>query len=245
METVYIECFSGISGDMTVGALLSLGADRESLINGLNSMSIKGFEINISKVRKNSLEACDFDVILEDEEESTDRFKINRNYYDICKIIDESSISENAKNISKKIFKIKAEAESIVHRIPLEDFNFHESGAVDSIVDIVSTAICLDDLKISRVIVSELHDGHGTIKCRKGIIPVPVPAVTYISKKFGLKLISTDIEGEMVTPTGASIAAGIKTEDKLPDSFRVKKTGLGNGKRIYSCEGVLRMCLIE
>lgn len=230
---------------MTVGALLDMGADREVLIDGLESLNIKGFEINISKIRKNNLEACDFDVILEDKEESEDRFKINRNYYDVCKIIDKSAISENAKNISKNIFKIKADTESTVHGIPLEDFYFHESGAVDSIVDIVSAAICLDNLNISKVIIPELYDGYGTIKCRKGILPVPVPAVEYISKKHGLKIIGTDIEGEMVTPTGAAIAAGIKTEDKLPQSYRVKKIGLGNGKRIYDCEGVLRMFWIE
>lgn len=245
METVYIECYSGISGDMTVGALLDLGADRNVLINGLKSMNIKGFEIKVSRIIKNNLEVCDFDVILEDDEESKDYFKINRNYYDICKIIDNSSISENAKNIAKKIFRIKAETGAIVHKITLEDFNFHESGAVDSIVDIVSTAICLDNLNISKVIVSELHDGHGMIKCRKGMIPVPVPAAAYISKKFGLEIISTDVEGEMVTPTGAAIVAGIKTDDKLPQGYGVKKIGLGNGKRKYDCEGVLRMRLIE
>ncbi len=245
METVYIECYSGISGDMTVGALLDLGADREILINGLKSMNIKGFKINISKIRKNNLEACDFDVVLEDEEESEDYFKINRNYYDVCKIIDESSISENAKNISKKIFKIKAETESKIHDIPLEIFNFHESGAVDSLVDIVGTAICLDNLKISQVIVSEINDGHGFIKCRKGMIPVPVPAVAYIADKYRLKVISTNIEGEMVTPTGAAIVAAIRTGGKLPKNYKIKKIGLGTGKRIYECEGVLRICLIE
>lgn len=245
METIYIECYSGISGDMTIGALLDLGADREVLINGIKSLNICGFKINISKIRKNHLEACDFDVVLEDEEESEDYFKVNRNYYDVCKIIDKSSISENAKNISKKIFKIKAETESEIHNIPLETFNFHESGAVDSLVDIVGTAICLDNLKISKVIVSEIHDGHGFIKCRKGMIPVPVPAVAYIADKYRLKVISTNIEGEMVTPTGAAIVAGIRTGDKLPKGYKAKKIGLGTGKRIYDCEGVLRMCLIE
>lgn len=245
METLYVECYSGVSGDMTVGALLDLGADREVLINGLKSLNVKGFEIKITEVKKNNVESCDFDVILEDEEESKDSFKVNRNYHDICQIIDKSSISENAKNISKKIFKIVAETESKVHNIPIEEFNFHESGALDSIADIVGVAICLDDLKISNVIVSELHDGHGFIRCRKGMIPVPVPAVAYIAKVYGLKIISTDVEGEMVTPTGAAIMAGIKTGDNLPQNCRIKRAGLGNGKRKYDCEGVLRMYLIE
>lgn len=245
METLYVECYSGISGDMTVGALLDLGADAGVLAEGLKSLNIGGFEIKIKSIEKNNLLACDFDVILEDEEESEDSFKINRSYHDICKIIDESMVSENAKNISKAIFKIKAETESFVHDIPIEKFNFHESGAVDSIVDIVGAAICLDNLNIKNVIVSNLYDGHGTIRCRKGILPVPVPAVAHIAGKFGLNIISTKIEGEMVTPTGAAIIAGIRTADETPQNYRIKKTGLGNGKRKYDCEGVLRVHLIE
>lgn len=243
MEILYIDCSSGVSGDMTVGALLDVGAEKRVLIDGLKSLKVDGFNIKITNVVKNNLTACDYDVIIEDDFKKS--FKIKRNYYDIIKIIDSSTISDNAKDIAKKIFKIKAETGAIVHNIPIEEFYFHESGALDSLADIVGAAICLDNLKIDRVIISKIHDGHGFIKCRKGILPVPVPAVTHIAKEYDLEIVSTEVKGEMVTPTGAAILAAIKTNSKFPNDCRVKRIGLGNGKRNHDSEGLLRMYLIE
>lgn len=244
METLYIECFSGISGDMTVGALLDLGADREALIDGLKSLNVDGFNIRITNIIKNSFKACDYDVIIENDKDSKAVFEVQRNYFDICDIINKSFISNRAKEISKRIFKIKAETGAAVHNIPIAEYYFHESGALDSLADIVGAAICIDNLKIDRVITSKIHDGHGFIKYRKGILPVPVPAVVHITDEYDLELISTEVEGEMVTPTGAAILAGIKTSDKLPDDYRIKRVGIGNGKRNYDSEGLLRMYLI-
>lgn len=245
METLYIECLSGISGDMTVGALLDLGADREALINGLKSLNVDGFNIKITDIIKNNFKACDYDVIIKDDEDSKTFFEVNRNYFDICDIIESSSISNKAKEISKRIFKVKAEAGATVHDVPIENYYFHESGALDSLADIVGAAICIDNLKIGRVITSKIYDGHGFIKYRKGMLPVPVPAVLHITNEYDLELISTEIEGEMVTPTGAAILAGITTGDKLPDDYRIKRVGIGNGKRSYDSDSLLRMYLIE
>ncbi len=243
MNTLYIECYSGISGDMSVGALLDLGANQEVLINGLKSLNIDGFEIKVTKLEKNNLKVCDFDVIL--EELTNETFKINRNLADIINIINNSTISDNAKRIAKKILTIKAEAGASVHNVSIDEYYFHESGAVDSIIDIVSVAICLDNLSISKVIVSDLYDGHGFIKTRVGMLSIPVPAVQEITRKYHLKIIVTNIEGELITPTGAAIIAGIKTGDMLIENYQVKKIGLGNGKRVYDNEGVLRMYLLE
>lgn len=245
MRNLYIECYSGISGDMVVGALLDLGADKEALIKGLNSLNIDGFNIKITNVVKGDLEVCDYNVIIEDDEDKKTDFKIKRNYNDISKIIDNSCISKHAKDLSKRIFNIKAKAGSIVHNIPFEEFYFHESGAIDSLADIIGAAICLDNLSIDKVFVSEIFEGHGFINFKNGVLPVPVPAVTYITKEFGLELTIIDVEGEMVTPTGAAILAGLSAHKKLPADYRVIKVGLGNGKRNYSLEGILRMYLIE
>ena len=122
---------------------------------------------------------------------------------------------------------------------------FHEVGAVDSIVDILSVAVCLDNLDIDQVIVTELCEGRGTVRCQHGILPIPVPAVTNIVQANHLKLKLTQIEGELVTPTGAAIVAAIRTSDKLPESFFIEKTGLGAGKREYACAGILRAMILE
>jgi len=245
-QTLYIECYSGVSGDMTVAALLDLGADKEVLLKGLKSLNVKGYSIEIKRILKNGIDACDFDVILDESifKNHDNASDINRNIYDIYKIIDNSSITENAKNISKKIFKIKAVAESKAHDVEIEHVYFHEAGAVDSIVDIVSAAICLDNLEINDVIVSQIYDGCGFIKCRKGLLPVPVPAVINIANEHDLNIKNTDNVGEMVTPTGAAIMAAIITKKTLPDNYKIKKTGIGAGKREYSNDGVLRMYII-
>jgi len=239
-----MECYSGISGDMTVAALLDLGANKETLYRGLDSLNINGYRIEISKIIKNGIEACDFNVVTDEERED---YKINtlpeRNLFDIYNIIDNSTITENAKNISKKIFKIKAEALAFVHKLNLREVFFHERGAIDSIVDIVSTAICLDDLEIEDVIVSDIYDGCGSIKCRRGIIPVPVPAVVNIASRYNLNLKTTNINGEMVTPTGASIIAAIRTKNVLTEKHEIKRIGIGAGKRVYPGDGVIRIFL--
>ena len=129
--------------------------------------------------------------------------------------------------------------------MPRNQVYFHEVGAVDSIVDILSVAVCLDNLDIDQVIVTELCEGRGTVRCQHGILPIPVPAVTNIVQANHLKLKLTQIEGELVTPTGAAIVAAIRTSDKLPESFFIEKTGLGAGKREYACAGILRAMILE
>ena len=123
--------------------------------------------------------------------------------------------------------------------------HFHEVGAVDSIVDIVAAAVCMDSLQVDGVIVPFLCEGKGTVRCQHGILPVPVPAVTNIIQDSGLKLRMTQVEGELVTPTGAAFAAAVRTEETLPETFRILNVGIGAGKRKYECPGILRAMLIE
>ena len=141
------------------------------------------------------------------------------------------------------MFRTVAEAEAKVHGRSIDEVHFHEVGAVDSIVDIVGTAICLDELNVDKVVVSELTEGCGHIRCQHGILPVPVPAVLEIAAAHGLTFRQIDQEGEMVTPTGAAIAA--LSEGRIPEAYRVKKIGMGAGKRVYKNTNILRAMLIE
>ena len=277
-KALYLECYSGISGDMAVAALLDLGADREVLETALSSLPIGGFEVEISRVKKSGLDGCDFNVILDKNHENHDhdmeylhgqkqhlmikrndkwhhphRISINHNHGDdehrgpleIFNIINDAHITDNAKEIAKSIFTIIAKAEAKAHGVEINQVHFHEVGAVDSIVDIIAVAVCIDNLGIKEVIVPQLHEGYGFVRCRHGVIPIPVPAVTHIVADNNLNLHITNTEGEMVTPTGAAIVAAIKTSDKLPEKFTIKKIGIGCGKRSYDRPSFFRAMIIE
>ncbi|MGN0293440.1 MAG: nickel insertion protein, partial [Lachnospiraceae bacterium] len=168
----------------------------------------------------------------------------HRNLQDVCMIIDRINHQE-IRNLAKKIFRIVAEAEAEVHDQPLEQVHFHEVGAIDSIVDIVSAASCICSLGIKEVVVSELYEGKGHVFCQHGKMPVPAPAVLKIAESQGLYLHLCDNDGEMVTPTGAAIAAALKTQDQLPSRYRVLKTGNGAGKKNFAAANILRIMMIE
>ena len=260
-KNLYFECASGISGDMAVAALIDLGADREKLLKVLGTIPAEGFKVEISEVIKNGIKCCDFNVILDEKHENHDHdteylFGKNhhhdhlhhhehRNLGDILHIIEHTELSENAKNLAGKIFKIVAESESKAHGVALEEVHFHEVGAVDSIVDIVAFAFCFDDLGIERVFIPALTEGTGEIRCQHGILPIPVPAVVNIVQEYGFSLKITDIKAELVTPTGAAIAAAVRTDETLPKEFKITETGLGAGKRNYEKPSILRAFFIE
>lgn len=291
-QTMYLECYSGISGDMTVAALLDLGADQEVLLEVLNSLPVQGFRVEISRVMKSGIDACDFNVILEEQDNHDHDMEylyghmhgqshshgdehhhthehththdgehhhshehahthtgghhhVHRGMKEIRDIVRQANMTERARELTLRIFNILAEAESKAHHVPVEEVHFHEVGAVDSIVDIVSIAVCLDNLNITSVIVPELWEGKGTVRCQHGILPVPVPAVCNIMQSYDLPVRITEIMGELITPTGAAVVAATQTSTHLPKSFSIKKTGLGAGKRQYECPGILRAMLIE
>ena len=285
---LYLECYSGISGDMTVAALLDLGADEQILRKALASLPVGGFEIAVTRKVKSGLDVCDFDVILDAEHENHDHdmeylhghdhqhthdhvhedgsvhthehhhhdhshehhhdhghHHEHRGLHEILHIIEHADMTERAKETAVRIFQILAEAESKAHGVPADQVHFHEVGAVDSIVDILAVAICLDNLDITEVIVPFLCEGQGSIRCQHGIIPVPVPAVVNIAQAHRLTLKPTGVQGELVTPTGAAIVAAVRTSDKLPQTCRIVKIGMGAGKREYEGTGILRAMLLE
>ncbi len=236
-QKLYLECYAGISGDMTVGALLDLGADAQKLKESLQSLNLEGYSVEIGRVKKAGLAVCDFDVRAEEGH-------THRGLLEITRILEESALTEAAKQMALKIFGILAEAESKAHGVPVDEIHFHEVGAVDSIVDIAAAAICLDDLGITEAIVPVLWEGCGTVQCRHGELPIPVPATLNIAQAYQLNLHQTDTEGEFVTPTGAAIAAALYAGDRLPERYRVERIGLGGGKREYERPSILRAMLI-
>lgn len=169
----------------------------------------------------------------------------HRGLADIMTILNGSALTDRAKQLAIKIFRIIAEAESKAHGLPVEEVHFHEVGAVDSIVDIAAVAFCLDYLDIDEVVVPVLYEGTGTVRCQHGVLPIPVPAVSNIADAHGLHLHMTTMKGELVTPTGAAIVAAIRTSDTLPEKFKILKTGIGAGKRNYERPSLLRAMLIE
>lgn len=247
MKTLYLECYSGISGDMTVAALLDLGASEEALRAGLSSLDVSGYDIKISRTAKCGISACDFNVILHKHEHEHGHHHEHRGIAEINAIIDGSEITDNAKALAKKIFYIVAEAEAKVHGLPVGEVHFHEVGAVDSIVDIVGAAICADNLGIGRVLCTPLREGQGTVWCGHGRVPVPAPATLEIAKTHAIPLVLTDNQGEMVTPTGAAIVAALCGGDSFsaPQGLTVLKTGYGAGKKDFKTANLLRASLVE
>lgn len=170
----------------------------------------------------------------------------HRHLKDVEAVIDGTDMTESARALAKKIFRIVAEAESKAHNLPIEEVHFHEVGAIDSIVDIISAAVCFDSLNITSVIVPKLSEGTGTVRCQHGVLPVPVPATLNIVTAYHMPMEIMDAKGEYVTPTGAAIAAALATSHSLPASFTILKTGLGAGKRDYKERtNILRAILID
>ena len=296
-NTLYLECRSGISGDMTVAALLDLGATEENLRRTLAKLPVDGYEIKVQRLRKNGLDVCDFDVILEDEadhkhlqekmnghvqaehghvhghedggnmhvhehekhhehihehregrecehdHEGHTHAHVHRTWKDIEQLLETADLKPRVLELSRQMFRTVAEAEGKAHGCSPEQVHFHEVGAVDSIVDIVGTAACLEELGVEKVLVSDLWEGSGHVHCQHGVLPVPVPAVLEIAAAHGLTLRQTEQQGEMVTPTGAAIAA--LSEGRQPSRFRVKRAGLGAGKKEFPKANILRAMLIE
>ena len=296
-KKLYLDCGSGISGDMFVAAMIDLGADPDALEKALDSIPADGFFVEIGRVKKSGIDCCDFRVRLDDDCENhdhdmdylygnltlaagsgcscheepdreehhchcheeghdgeahhccrqeKDHHHTHRGLAEILPMIDACDMTETAKGLAHKIFRIIGEAEAKAHGLPLDEVHFHEVGALDSIVDVVAAAVTFDSLHIKEVIVPKLTEGTGTVRCRHGVMPVPVPATVNIVSAYKIPMELTGAKGEYVTPTGAAIAAAISTSHQLPPSFVIKKAGLGAGKRAYTDRsGILQAFLIQ
>lgn len=249
-KILYFDCLSGISGDMTIGALLDLGIDKDVFLAELKKIKIEGYDIKIEKDQKSGITGTDFTVILEEDSHNHEHNHSHqhdhhhhhgehRNLYDIEKIIQDSDLDTEVKKMSKDIFKHVAEAEAKIHGKTIEEVHFHEVGAVDSIVDIIGTAICINMLNVDKIYSSPLHIGTGHVKCAHGIIPVPAPATLEILKE--IDVYSTGIRSELVTPTGAAIIKAL-AEDIVPTpAMEIDRIGYGIGKKDLEITNILRV----
>ena len=237
MRTLYFDCFAGASGDMILGAMVAAGVDPTALREQLSLLNVEGFGISFETVDRSGLSATYARV------ETVHEHK-HRHLSDIKQIIETSGVSETAKKLSIQIFTRLAEAEARVHNEPVDHVHFHEVGALDAIVDIVGAAICFDLLKIDRFVCSPLHVGSGMIQMAHGRFPVPPPAVAELLK--GVPFYSTDIQGELLTPTGAAIITTVCKEFGPIPQMTTDVTGYGAGTRQYQdFPNVLRVMLAE
>lgn len=249
MKILYYDCFCGISGDMNLAALIDLGVPKEYLEQQLTKLNLNSeYEIKIEKSVKLGITGTRVDVILKDKPDDHEEHVHNhghhhRNLKDIEEIINSSDLSGKVKTLSLDMFMKVAEAEAKVHGKGLYEVHFHEVGATDSIVDMVGAAICLDYLKVDRIIASTVQVGGGFVKCAHGIMPVPAPATAEILKNIP---ISTGIvQFETTTPTGAAILA-VNVNEFVPKvDFLIKKIAYGIGHRDLEIPNVLRVYLGE
>ena len=241
MNILYYDCFSGISGDMNLGAMIDLGVDKNYLINELTKLNIDGYSIEIKKALKNGIQGTKVDVLLHNHEHEHTHTHCHRNLNDIQKIINSSSLNEKVKKLSLDMFKKVAEAEAKVHGKSITEVHFHEVGAIDSIIDIVGAAICFDYLNVDKIISSTVELGKGFVECAHGIIPVPAPATVEILK--GIPVKSGIIPFEATTPTGAAILAVNASDFTDNTDFVIEKIGYGVGNRDGKIPNVLRVFL--
>lgn len=254
MSKLYWECYSGISGDMVVGALLDLGASEQELRRQLATLPLEGYTIAIEKGWKQGMAATFFHVDTEasptfffHEEHrmhaSAHTHTQGRTLSQIHRILERSQLSRHAKQMAKEIFSVLAQAEGAIHGQPADQVILQEVGAVDSIVDIAAAAVCVEELRVDEILVSPLYEGSGFTHCSHGQTPVPAPATVQILKAAGLPFQITKTQGELVTPTGAAIAAALAQPASRP--FVVRKVGVGAGRKEFSHPNVLRAMLVE
>ena len=236
MKALYFDCSSGISGNMTLGGLVEIIGDEKYLIDELEKLNINGYKIEISKKTKNGITGTYVDVILEHQHKHE-----HRNLYDVNNIIDNSNLDEKVKKLAKKIFLRVAKAEAKVHNKPLEEVHFHEVGAIDSIIDIVGTAILINKINPDKIISSIVNDGYGYINCAHGKMSVPVPATSEIFASSKVKFRQIDIDTELVTPTGAAIIAELATEFTTLPAIVTEKIGWGVGTKDLEIPNVLKI----
>ena len=236
MRIAYFNCFSGISGDMIIGALLDAGLKKERLEKELHKLHLSGYHLEVEKMIKKGISATRVSVKIEEK-------GVARKLKDIISIIDQSSLIPKDKNQINKIFYRIGKAEAQIHQKDLETIHFHEVGGMDSIIDITSAVVGLRILGIKEVYASALPLGHGFVKCAHGSIPVPAPATLELLK--GVPVYDGGINDEMVTPTGAGIITSyVKKFDERP-LMEVKKIGYGAGEKDFAIPNILRVTIGE
>jgi pyridinium-3,5-bisthiocarboxylic acid mononucleotide nickel chelatase len=244
MKILYYDCFAGISGDMNLGAMLDLGVDQKYLLKELGKLPIDSYKIKVSKDKRGGITGTKVDVIVPSQKKASSSHDLKkRTFRDISKLIKQSNLSANVKKISFDIFTRLARAEGKIHGHKIEDVHFHEVGAIDSIIDIIGAAICLEYLKVDKVISSHIQVGSGIINCSHGTFPVPAPATAEILQDIPIK--TGLVPFEATTPTGAAIIAATAAYFTEKIDFTPQKIGYGLGSKDSPVPNVLRLFLGE
>lgn len=269
-KILYFDCSAGISGDMTLGALIDLGADKNAFLTELEKLHLEGYEIAFETTQRNAITATHVNVILTGQEQVHDHTHIHehihdhghthehdhehhshdherghfhRSFRDIRQMIQNSELSKEVKDLSLRIFTRVARAEAKVHHRDMEEVQFHEVGAVDSIVDIVGSAILITMLKPDRICASVVQDGHGFVHCQHGMLSVPVPAVCEIFAESDAMIRQIDVDTELVTPTGAAIISELADSFGTMPVMTIDKMGWGAGTKILKIPNLLKVTL--
>ncbi len=248
MTVLYYDCFSGISGDMHLGAMIDLGVDPKFLIDQLGRLDLSGYELKITRDQRKGITGTKVDVVLDKNPHGHDHghhhdHHHHRNLKNISQIIDDSDLSKAVKGRSIRMFRKLAEAEGKIHNKPIQEVHFHEVGAIDSIVDIVGAAICIESIAPDMIMSSAVELGGGFVKCEHGTFPVPAPATAEILVGFPVK--SGAAPFETTTPTGALILACNADKFGPMQDLRISKTAYGIGNRNMDIPNVLRIYLAE
>lgn len=277
MRVLYLDASYGLSGDMAVAALAALCPQevKTQVLDTLNHLGLEGLHCTLDTRRRGALSCTDFDVQLACDNHDHDmeylhghthshehghdhehehghdhehhHGHVHRNLQDVTAILNAAAIPEEARALSLKIFTIVARAEAKAHGLPLEEVHFHEIGALDSIADILAFSLFYTALKVDKTVLTSLTEGTGSVRCQHGVLPVPVPAVVNIMVEYALPVRFSDIEGELITPTGAAIAAAIRSNETHFESSHttVLAVGYGAGKREYSVPTFVRALLLD
>ncbi len=234
MKIAYFDCFSGISGDMILGALVDAGLEMERLKAELARLPLSGYTLSAQTVRRRGLRGTHVEVEVSEK-------GVERHLHEIEEIIEGSDLPGDVKSRGLAIFQRLAEAEAHVHGIPVERVHFHEVGAMDAIVDVVGAVIGLWLLGIERVYASPVHVGRGTVECAHGTLPVPAPATQELLR--GVPIYGRDVDAELVTPTGAAILTTLAEEFGAAPPMQVERVGYGAGSRDLPLPNLLRVSI--
>ncbi|NPV54257.1 MAG: nickel pincer cofactor biosynthesis protein LarC [Firmicutes bacterium] len=245
MKIAYFECFSGISGDMILGALVDAGLDLGELKTGLDKLKLAGpdaFELKVEKTARNGISGTSIEVIT-DLNPGHPRAQGFRRLSDIEAVLDASDLDEATMEMSRRIFRRLAVAEAKVHNIPVDQVHFHEVGAVDTIVDVVGAVLGFRAMGVTKIYASRLHVGTGFVKCAHGMLPVPAPATLELLR--GVPIYATGVQGELVTPTGAAIITTLAESFGGCPEMHLERIGYGAGKQNLDIPNLLRIYLGE
>lgn len=223
MRALHFDCFSGVSGDMTLAALFDAGVDPEAVRGVLDSFGLP-ITLEVERVKRNGIAANFVNVIAPDQEDY-------RFLPDVEVILNRGQMTDRQRHLAMSIFRKLAEAEAAVHGMPVERVHFHEVGALDSIADIAGAAVALDVLNVERITCRSVPPGSGTVKCAHGLMPVPAPATAKLLQ--GMPLAKAPVTGELVTPTGAAILATVVTEFTDQPAMTIERIGCGAGRKDF------------